>query len=245
MEQTVLIVEDEAPQAEMLSFNLERAGFTVMIANDGEEGLLLAQENAPDMIVLDWMLPGLSGINVCRQLRNDPVTQAIPILMLTARGEEGDRVRGIETGADDYVVKPYSPREVVARIKGLLRRANPALVREALECADISMDLVQHKVSRGGCAVHLGPIEYRLLKTFMKHPGRVYSRERLLDMVWGRDIYVEDRTVDVHIRRLRKALNVDGRPDVIRTVRGSGYAIDADISDPSDGRHGAAGERIP
>jgi len=228
LEHMVLIVEDEPPQAELLSYNLEKEGFRVLIAQDGEEGLLMAQENTPDAIVLDWMLPGLSGIEVCRQLRGSSDTREIPILMLTARGEEEDRVRGIETGADDYVVKPYSPREVVARIKALLRRANPSLSSEALQYADIAMDLAQHKVSRGGRSIHLGPTEFRLLKTLMEKPGRVFSRERLLDLVWGRDVYVEDRTVDVHIRRLRKALNEGGGEDVIRTVRGEGYAIDTD-----------------
>lgn len=226
MEPMVLVVEDEPAQAEMLSYNLEKEGFRVTLVGDGEEGLLMARETLPDAIVLDWMLPGLSGIEVCRQLRGDGTTREIPILMLTARGEEEDRVRGIETGADDYVVKPYSPREVVARIKALLRRANPALANEALEYAGIAMDLAQHKVSRDGRSIHLGPTEFRLLKTLMEKPGRVYSRERLLDMVWGRDVYVEDRTVDVHIRRLRKALNENDAVDVIRTVRGEGYAID-------------------
>ncbi|PCI37862.1 MAG: phosphate regulon transcriptional regulatory protein PhoB [Rhodospirillaceae bacterium] len=225
---TVLIVEDEPAQAEMLSYNLESAGFRIMIANNGEEGLMMAGESIPDAIVLDWMLPGLSGIEVCRQLRNIATTRDIPILMLTARGEEEDRVRGIETGADDYVVKPYSPREVVARVKGLLRRANPSMSHERLEYADISMDLAQHKVSRNGKGIHLGPIEYKLLKTLISKPGRVFSRDRLLDLVWGRDVYVEDRTVDVHIRRLRKALNNDGGKDLIRTIRGEGYAIDVD-----------------
>jgi len=224
----VLIVEDEPPQAELLSYNLEKEGFRVLIAQDGEEGLLMAQENTPDAIVLDWMLPGLSGIEVCRQLRGSSDTREIPILMLTARGEEEDRVRGIETGADDYVVKPYSPREVVARIKALLRRANPSLSSEALQYSDIAMDLAQHKVNRNGRSIHLGPTEFRLLKTLMEKPSRVFSRERLLDLVWGRDVYVEDRTVDVHIRRLRKALNEGGGEDVIRTVRGEGYAIDTD-----------------
>ncbi len=226
MNQTVLIVEDEPPQAEMLSYNLEKEGFRVMMAENGEDGLAMAQDNVPDAIVLDWMLPGLSGIEVCRQLRGNKETREIPILMLTARGEEEDRVRGIETGADDYVVKPYSPREVVARIKGLLRRSNPSLTNETMDYADISMDLAQHKVSRAGRFIHLGPTEFRLLKTLMEKPGRVFSRERLLDLVWGRDVYVEDRTVDVHVRRLRKALNENDAPDLIRTVRGEGYAID-------------------
>lgn len=227
MERTILIVEDEPPQAEMLAYNLEKEGYSVLIAADGEEGLLMARENLPDVIVLDWMLPGLTGIEVCRQLRNKPETQEIPIIMLTARGEEEDRVRGIETGADDYVVKPYSPRELVARIKGLLRRTNPSSVTNALNYGGLTMDLSQHKVTRDGRAVHLGPIEYRLLKTLMEKPGRVYSRERLLDIVWGRDVYVEDRTVDVHIRRLRQALNEGDAADIIRTVRGEGYAVDA------------------
>jgi len=228
LEHLVLIVEDEPPQAEMLSYNLEKEGFRVMIAGDGEEGFLLARENSPDAIVLDWMLPGKSGIEVCRQLRGESETRQIPILMLTARGEEEDRVRGIETGADDYVVKPYSPREVVARIKALLRRANPSMSSELMEYADITIDLAQHKVSRAGRAIHLGPTEFRVLKTLMEKPGRVFSRERLLDLAWGRDVYVEDRTVDVHIRRLRKALNDRGGADLIRTVRGEGYAIDAE-----------------
>ncbi|MCW8916200.1 MAG: phosphate regulon transcriptional regulator PhoB [Magnetovibrio sp.] len=226
MRHTVLIVEDEPPQAEMLAYNLEKEGFRVMMAENGEDGLAMAQDNVPDAIVLDWMLPGLSGIEVCRQLRSASETREIPILILTARGEEEDRVRGIETGADDYVVKPYSPREVVARLKGLLRRSNPSLSQEVIQYADITMDLAEHKVSRAGRYVHLGPTEYRLLKTLMEKPGRVFSRERLLDLVWGRDVYVEDRTVDVHVRRLRKALNVDEAPDLIRTVRGEGYAID-------------------
>ena len=228
MQHTVLIVEDEPAQAEMLSYNLEKEGYRVLLAGDGEEGLLLAREMVPDVIVLDWMLPGLSGIEVCRQLRGDAAMREIPILMLTARGEEEDLVRGIETGADDYVVKPYSPREVVARIKALLRRANPSLSSEALQYSDIAMDLAQHKVNRNGRSIHLGPTEFRLLKTLMEKPSRVFSRERLLDLVWGRDVYVEDRTVDVHIRRLRKALNEGGGEDVIRTVRGEGYAIDTD-----------------
>lgn len=227
MEHTVLVVEDEPPQAEMLAYNLEKEGYSVLIAADGEEGLLMARENLPDVIVLDWMLPGLTGIEVCRQLRNKPETQEIPIIMLTARGEEEDRVRGIETGADDYVVKPYSPRELVARIKGLLRRTNSSSVTNALNYGGLVMDLSQHKVTRDGRAVHLGPIEYKILKTLMEKPGRVYSRERLLDIVWGRDVYVEDRTVDVHIRRLRQALNEGDAVDIIRTVRGEGYAVDA------------------
>lgn len=228
MEQTVLLVEDEPAQAEMLAYNLSREGFVVTVVGDGEEGLLAARETLPDAIVLDWMLPGLSGIEVCRQLRGDSSTRDIPILMLTARGEEEDRVRGIETGADDYVVKPYSPREVVARIKALLRRANPAGALDTLTFADLSMDLVRHKVTRADQPLHLGPKEFKLLKVLMERPSRVFSREQLLDLVWGRDVYVEDRTVDVHIRRLRKALNEGDKADLIRTVRGEGYAIDVD-----------------
>ncbi|MBF0250422.1 MAG: phosphate regulon transcriptional regulator PhoB [Alphaproteobacteria bacterium] len=228
MDHLILIVEDEPPQAEMLSYNLLKEGFRVMIAEDGEDGLMKARDDLPDVIVLDWMLPGVSGIEVCRQLRSAPETKDIPVLMLTARGEEEDRVRGIETGADDYVVKPYSPREVIARIKALLRRANPSSGANELSYADITINLEQHKVFRGGQPIHLGPTEYRLLKTFMEKPGRVFSRERLLDLVWGREVYVEDRTVDVHIRRLRKALNDNGGADLIRTVRGEGYAIDAE-----------------
>lgn len=227
MEHTVLVVEDEPPQAEMLAYNLEKEGYSVLIAADGEEGLLMARENLPDVVVLDWMLPGLTGIEVCRQLRANPETQEIPIIMLTARGEEEDRVRGIETGADDYVVKPYSPRELVARIKGVLRRTNPSSVTNVLSYGGIVMDLSQHKVTRDGRAIHLGPLEFKLLKTLMEKPGRVYSRERLLDIVWGRDVYVEDRTVDVHIRRLRQAINEGDAADIIRTVRGEGYAVDA------------------
>ncbi|MBF0246762.1 MAG: phosphate regulon transcriptional regulator PhoB [Alphaproteobacteria bacterium] len=228
MDHLILIVEDEPPQAEMLSYNLLKEGFRLMIAEDGEDGLMKARDDLPDVIVLDWMLPGVSGIEVCRQLRSAPETKDIPVLMLTARGEEEDRVRGIETGADDYVVKPYSPREVIARIKALLRRANPSSGANELSYADITINLEQHKVFRGGQPIHLGPTEYRLLKTFMEKPGRVFSRERLLDLVWGREVYVEDRTVDVHIRRLRKALNDNGGADLIRTVRGEGYAIDAE-----------------
>jgi len=222
----ILIVEDEAPQAEMLAYNLEKEGFEVAVVTSGEDGLALARAGSFDAVILDWMLPELSGIEVCRQLRGEAATRELPILMLTARGEEEDRVRGIETGADDYLVKPYSLRELIARINALLRRANPDAIRNILAFADIEMDLVRHKVHRDGTAIHLGPKEFKLLKALLERPGRVFSREQLLDLVWGRDVYVENRTVDVHIRRLRKALNLGGLEDRVRTVRGEGYAVD-------------------
>jgi two-component system phosphate regulon response regulator PhoB len=190
--------------------------------------MLLAQESPPDLVLLDWMIEGLSGIEVCRRLRRLPDTANVPIIMLTARGEEADRVRGLETGADDYVTKPFSPRELVARVGAVLRRVRPALAGEQLVYSDIEMDIVSHKVKRGGETVQLGPTEFRLLKHFLEHPGRVFSRERLLDSVWGHDTYIEPRTVDVHIRRLRKAINVGGKSDIIRTVRSAGYALDSE-----------------
>src|SRR5262249_11675985 len=221
----VLIVEDETALVELLRYNLEQAGFQVKVAYDGEEALASVHEDAPDLVLLDWMLPLMSGIEVCRQLRRQTATANLPIIMLTARGEEGDRVRGLDAGADDYVPKPFSPTELVARIRAVLRRIRPALADEALSYADIVMDLVAHRVIRGGKPVHLGPTEFRLLRHFMEHPGRVFSREQLLDAVWGKDVYVEARTVDVHIRRLRIALNGDNHADVIRTVRAAGYAL--------------------
>ena len=227
MKPRVLIVEDETALVELLRYNLEQAGFAVAVAYDGEEALASVQEDTPDLILLDWMLPLMSGIEVCRQLRRQTSTANLPIIMLTARGEEGDRVRGLDAGADDYVPKPFSPTELVARIRAVLRRIRPALADEALSYADIVMDLVAHRVTRGGKPVHLGPTEFRLLRHFMEHPGRVFSREQLLDSVWGKDVYVEARTVDVHIRRLRIALNGDTDADLIRTVRAAGYALDA------------------
>jgi len=224
----ILIVEDEAPQAEMLAYNLEKQGYEVAVATSGEDGLALARAGVFDAVVLDWMLPEISGVDVCRQLRGEPTTRALPILMLTARGEEEDRVRGLETGADDYLVKPYSLRELIARLNALLRRANPDAGRDVLSFADIEMDMVRHKVHRGTDPIHLGPKEFKLLKVLLERPGRVFSRENLLDRVWGSDVYVENRTVDVHIRRLRKALNIGGRADLLRTVRGEGYAVDQD-----------------
>ena len=223
----VLVVEDEQALVELLRYNLERAGFDVVVARDGEAALAAVRDEAPDLVLLDWMLPLMSGIEVCRQLRRQTVTANLPIILLTARGEEGDRVRGLDAGADDYVAKPFSPTELVARIRAVLRRIRPALAEEALSYADIVMDLVGHRVTRGGQPVHLGPTEFRLLRHFMEHPGRVFSREQLLDAVWGREVYVEARTVDVHIRRLRIALNGDDRADLIRTVRATGYALDA------------------
>ena len=222
----ILLVEDDSALAELLVYNLRREDFEVAHTPDGEEAMLLAQENPPDLVLLDWMIEGISGIEVCRRLRRHPDTANVPIIMLTARGEETDRIRGLETGADDYVTKPFSPRELVARVGAVLRRVRPALAGEQLAYADIEMDIVAHKVRRGGEPIALGPTEFRLLRHFLEHPGRVFSRERLLDSVWGHDSDIEPRTVDVHIRRLRKAMNAGDRGDVIRTVRSAGYALD-------------------
>jgi two-component system, OmpR family, phosphate regulon response regulator PhoB len=224
----MLLVEDDAALAELLVWHFEKEDFTVIQTPDGEDALLLAKETPPDIVLLDWMIQSLSGIEVCRRLRRMPDTANVPIIMLTARGEEEDRVRGLETGADDYVTKPFSPRELVARVGAVLRRVRPALAGEALSYGDIELDPVAHRVRRSGKAVALGPTEYRLLKHFLEHPGRVFSRERLLDAVWGQDSDIEVRTVDVHIRRLRKAMNVDEGSDIIRTVRSAGYALDAE-----------------
>ena len=223
----MLLVEDDAALAELLEWHFTREDFQVRQTPDGEEALLLAKEQAPDIVLLDWMVEGLSGIEVCRRLRRMPETANVPIIMLTARGEEEDRVRGLETGADDYVTKPFSPRELVARVNAVLRRVRPGLAGEQLNYADIEMDMVGHKVRRGGVVVQLGPTEFRLLKHFLEHPGWVFSRERLLDAVWGHDSDIESRTVDVHIRRLRKAINAGDKPDIIRTVRSAGYALDS------------------
>jgi len=224
----ILLVEDDPALIELLVFHFEREEFEVLHTPDGEEALLLALEAAPDVVILDWMIESLPGIEVCRRLRRLPECANVPIIMLTARGEESDRIRGFETGADDYVTKPFSPRELVARVQAVLRRVRPALAGEQLQYADVEMDVVGHKVKRGGAAVALGPTEYRLLRHFLEHPGRVFSRGRLLDSVWGQDSDIELRTVDVHIRRLRKALNAGGRADIIRTVRSAGYALDAE-----------------
>lgn len=221
----VLVVEDEPAQREVLTYNLEAEGFAVSRAETGDEALLLLEEDNPDIIVLDWMLPGVSGIEICRRIKSRPETRSIPVIMLSARSEEVDRVRGLETGADDYVSKPYSVVELMARVRSQLRRTRPASVGQRLEFDDIVLDSETHRVSRQDKQLKLGPTEFRLLSTFMEKPGRVWSREQLLDRVWGRDIYVDTRTVDVHIGRLRKALCQHGGVDPLRTVRGAGYAL--------------------
>jgi two-component system phosphate regulon response regulator PhoB len=221
----VLVVEDEPAQREVLSYNFEAEGFRVAQAGNGEEALILVDEVAPDVIVLDWMLPNVSGIEVCRRLKSRAETRGVPIIMLSARSEEVDRVRGLETGADDYVIKPYSLVELLARVRAQLRRSRPSSVGVVLQYEDIRLDPESHKVFRAESVLKLGPTEFRLLSTFMEKPGRVWSREQLLDRVWGRDIYVDTRTVDVHIGRLRKALCQFGGPDPVRTVRGAGYAL--------------------
>lgn len=222
----ILIIEDEAPLVELLDYNLRKAGFDTAIARDGEEALLALAETRPDLVLLDWMLPYVSGIEICRRLRRDPETRDLPVILLTARGEEDDRVRGLESGADDYIVKPFSPSELVARVRAVLRRTQPSFGKDMLSCGDIEMDLATHRVTRDGKPVELGPTEFRLLRFFLEHPSRVFSREQLLDSVWGQDAYIEPRTVDVHIRRLRKAMNLQGLPDLIRTVRAAGYALE-------------------
>ena len=222
---TVLIVEDEPAQREVLAYNLEAEGFRVSRAENGEEALLLIAEEAPDLIVLDWMLPNVSVIEVCRQLKMRADTRGVPVIMLSARSEEVDKVRGLETGGDDYVIKPYSVVELMARVRAQLRRTRPSTVGGRLEYEDIVLDSETHRVTRSDKPLKLGPTEFRLLSTFMEKPGRVWSREQLLDRVWGRDIYVDTRTVDVHIGRLRKALTIHGGTDPLRTVRGAGYAL--------------------
>ncbi len=230
MRAKILLVEDDASLIELVTYNLEKEGFDVVRTGDGEEALTLAEEEKPDLVILDWMIANLSGIEVCRRLRRSPATANLPIVMLTARGDEADRIRGLETGADDYMTKPFSPRELIARIRAVLRRLRPALQGGQLEFAGIAMDTTAHRVTRDGRTVQLGPTEFRLLRHFLEHPGRVFSREQLLDAVWGRDVYVEQRTVDVHIRRLRKAVNAgpagEELPDFIRTVRSAGYSLD-------------------
>ncbi len=223
----VLVVEDEDALATLLQYNLEKEGYQVALAADGEEALMLVDERLPDLVVLDWMLPKISGIELCRRLRGRSETRNMPIMMLTARGEESDRIRGLDTGADDYVTKPFSMTELAARIRAVLRRIRPGLAEDRVSQGDITMDRVAHRVRRGGREIHLGPTEFRLLDYLMQHPGRVFSREQLLDSVWGSDVYVEARTVDVHIGRLRKALNTDEEIDPIRTVRSAGYSLDA------------------
>lgn len=225
---TVLIVEDEAPLLTLLRYNLEKQGFRVDEAADGQEALLRVAEARPDIMLLDWMLPSLSGIEVCRQLRRRTETRDLPIIMVTARTEDQDAVRALDIGADDYIAKPFAIEHVIARIRALLRRSGRVASKGSLAYADLAMDQDAHRVTRAGRPLHLGPTEYRLLEFFLQHPGRVFAREQLLDAVWGRDIHVEPRTVDVHIRRLRKAINQGDEIDLIRTVRSAGYALDSD-----------------
>ncbi len=225
MQPHVLVVEDEDALAELLQYNLNKEGFRVSVAADGEEALMLVEERQPDILLLDWMLPKISGIEVARRLRGRQETRNLPIIMLTARGEETDRIRGLDTGADDYIVKPFLMKEMFARLRAVLRRIRPGLAEDKVAVGDIVIDRVAHRVVRAGQEVHLGPTEFRLLDYLMQHPGRVFSREQLLDAVWGSDVYVEARTVDVHIGRLRKALNKNHETDPIRTVRSAGYSL--------------------
>lgn len=225
MSTNILIVEDEEPLTLLLRYNLESEGYAVESVGRGDEAETRLRESVPDLLILDWMLPGLSGIELCRRLRARPDTERMPILMLTARGEETERVRGLATGADDYVVKPFSVPELVARVRALLRRAKPEHISTLLRAGDIELDRETKRVHRAGRELHLGPTEFRLLEFLMQSPGRVYSREQLLDGVWGQDVYIDERTVDVHVGRLRKALNRARQPDPIRTVRGSGYSF--------------------
>ena len=225
---TLLLVEDDRALADLLMWHFDREGYEIVRTADGDEALILAEERTPDLVILDWMIEGVSGIEVCRRLRRRASTAHVPIIMLTARGEESDRIRGLETGADDYVTKPFSPRELIARVGAVLRRMRPALAGEQLSYSDIEMDVQAHRVRRSGKPVQLGPTEFRLLRHFMEHPGRVFSRERLLDAVWPHDPDIDARTVDVHIRRLRKAINEGGHSDLIRTVRSAGYSLDSE-----------------
>lgn len=223
MSHTILLVEDEAPIREMLIFVLEQAGFDVVEAEDFDEGLAKIKEPYPDLILLDWMLPGGSGIKLAKQIKQHEVAKAIPLIMLTARSEEDDKIRGLEAGADDYITKPFSPKELVARIKAVMRRVTPTSKEEPIEFSGLLLEPISHRVSSNNQPIEVGPTEYKLLHFFMTHPERVYSREQLLDNVWGTNVYVEDRTVDVHIRRLRKAISANGHDGLIQTVRGSGY----------------------
>ncbi len=226
-EPRLLLVEDDPALAELLEFRFRQEGYAVSVTGDGDEALLLASEEAPDLVVLDWMVEGTSGIEVCRRLRRDKATAHVPIIMLTARSDEDDRIRGLETGADDYLTKPFSPRELVARVNAILRRIRPALAGEMLTVGDLTLDVTAHRVSRRGQSLSLGPTEFRLLRFFMEHPGRVFSRVQLLDAVWGTESDIELRTVDVHIRRLRKGIEMTDAPDPVRTVRSAGYALEA------------------
>ena len=224
----VLVVEDEAALATMLRYNLEKQGFRVEEAVDGQEALTMIAETAPDLVLLDWMLPTLSGIEVCRQIRRRHETRTLPVIMVTARAEDQDAMRALNTGADDYISKPFSMEALLARVRALLRRSGSVPAKGSLDFHDLAMDLATHRVQRNGRPVHLGPTEFRLLAFFMRHPRRVFTREELLDAVWGKDIHVEPRTVDVHIRRLRKGINGDGELDIVRTVRAAGYALDTE-----------------
>ena len=226
MKPHILVVEDEPALATLLRYNLEKEGFSVAEAHDGEEALLQLSERTPDAVLLDWMLPQVSGLEICRRIRRTPEWRGLPVIMLTAKGEEADRVRGLEGGADDYVVKPFGVGELVARLRAVMRRASPSAGAETLRYADLVMDLVGHRVMRSNAPIHLGPTEFRLLRVLLERPGRVFSREQLLDAVWGREAEIEPRTVDVHIRRLRKAMNDGARRDLIRTVRAAGYALE-------------------
>ncbi len=230
MSPRLLLVEDEAALAELLKYNLEREGYKVSVANDGDEALVLAAETTPDLVLLDWMLPKTPGIEVCRRLRARQETRNTPIVMLTARDEESDRVRGLDIGADDYISKPFSMGELLARLRAVMRRIRPGLTDDRVVCGDIVMDRIAHRVKRGAREVHLGPTEFRILDHLMQHPSRVFSREQLLDAVWGSDVYVEARTVDVHIGRLRKALMDGAEADPIRTVRSAGYALEVEAA---------------
>ena len=226
----VLVVEDEAALATMLRYNLEKSGFRVEEAADGQEALTRIAETTPDLVLLDWMLPAMSGLEVCRQIRRRPATRDLPVIMVTARTEDQDAVRGLNTGADDYITKPFNTEALIARMRAMLRRAGSVPAKSALAFHDITMDLGTHRVTRNGRALHLGPTEFRLLEYFLQHPRRVFAREELLDAVWGKDIHVEPRTVDVHIRRLRKAINGPDELDLVRTVRAAGYAIDTEAA---------------
>ncbi len=230
MSPLIMVVEDEADLALMLRYNLEAKGYQVKVAGDGEEAADMIRDLVPDLILLDWMLPGVSGIELCRRWRARPDTARVPIIMLTARGVEEERIRGLQTGADDYIVKPFSLPELLARVKAVLRRANTSLVEDRLKAGDVELDHTIRRVRRGGREVHLGPTEYKLLEHFMRSPGRVFSRTQLLDKIWGTDVYLEERTVDVHVGRLRKSLNLGKKKDPIRTVRGIGYAFDDQFS---------------
>ncbi len=226
MSARILVVEDEEALSALLEYNLSKEGFTVSLSADGEDALITVEEEKPDLVLLDWMLPSLSGIEICRRIRARAETREIPVIMLTARGEEDDRIRGLDTGADDYLTKPFSVPELTARVRAVLRRARPTISGEVATFGDLTLDRETRRVRRGSREVHLGPTEFRLLDCLMQRPGRVFSREQLLDLVWGHDVYVEARTVDVHVGRLRKAINRRGERDPIRTVRAAGYALD-------------------